>query len=104
FALIFIFALANGELVWNDIRDDRKNSGVCPESSADLCSSTSRSTEIGDKSSLPMCRCDDDCAAFGDCCIDHPSAGYQNKEDAMFTCNEQNGRYFYTVGTCSRDW
>ncbi|KAK8783713.1 hypothetical protein V5799_009924 [Amblyomma americanum] len=89
----------DGEAWWAPVRHESLLAGVCT-SGEDLCDSVASSN---------VCRCDADCAKYGDCCLDRTD-GSLTSPDARadgarspWRCLFVNGREFYGLASCPHD-
>lgn len=77
---------------WDFVRRDRLSAGVCASDESDLCSGRREFS-----TSPFMCRCDPDCARFGDCCLDKSPPAPRK---VPWRCLYHAGREFYGRADC----
>lgn len=89
----------DGDAWWAPVRRDSLAAGVCT-SGQDLCALNAATN---------VCRCDGDCAKYGDCCVDRSdapaaAANARAAETASpWRCIFENGREFYGLASCPDD-
>ncbi|XP_075558767.1 uncharacterized protein LOC142590491 [Dermacentor variabilis] len=86
-----------GEAWWTPVRREALAAGVCP-AGQDLCARGAPDN---------VCRCDADCARYGDCCVDRSSGDSSEPAPVVsgsrWRCVLENGREFYALASCPDD-
>lgn len=88
-----------GEAWWIPVRREPLAAGVCP-AGEDLCTRGAPDN---------VCRCDADCARYGDCCVDRSggstgeAAPPSTVPASHWRCLLENGREFYALASCPDD-
>ncbi|XP_065298321.1 uncharacterized protein [Dermacentor albipictus] len=86
-----------GEDWWMPARREALAAGVCP-TGQDLCTRGAPDN---------VCRCDADCARYGDCCVDRRRGDSSEPAPVVsgshWRCVLENGREFYALASCPDD-